>query len=176
MLMNSSRVSFPPAGLLAGAILFSSLLVRPLSAAPRFSYDAPTQGSHVAARALDNSGSLWVGMEDWAVWHRTVDNGGEQHWRQFTVKDGLGDNNAYAVACDHQGRVWIGHRNHGISVWNGQSWKNYGPLEGPLGERVFDIAVCPTDGDVWIATNAGLARYSDQNDSWSYFSRADGLV
>ena len=115
-------------------------------------------------------------MEDWAVWHRTVNGDGEQHYRQFTVKDGLGDNNAYAVACDQRGRVWIGHRNHGVSVWNGQSWKNYGPLEGPLGERVFDIAVCPTDGDVWIATSAGLSRYSEQNDSWSYFSRADGMM
>jgi len=60
-------------------------------------------------------------------------------------------------------------------VWNGASWKNYGPLEGPLGERVFDIAVCPTDGDVWIASDAGLARYSDLGDKWSYFSRANGM-
>ncbi len=147
-----------------------------MSGAPKFSYDAPSQGSHVAALALNEDGSLWVGMEDFAVWNRTVDNRGEQHWRQFTVKDGLDDNNAYAVAGDHRGRVWIGHRNHGVSVWNGQSWKNYGPLDGPLGERVFDIAVCPTDGDVWIATNGGLSRYSDKTNSWSYFSRANGMV
>lgn len=114
-------------------------------------------------------------MEDFALWNRTVDNQSQQQWRQFTVKDGLGDDNAYAVAGDFQGRVWIGHRNHGVSVWNGRSWKNYGPLEGPLGERVFDIAVCPTDGDVWIATNGGLSRYSDAEDKWSYFSRADGM-
>lgn len=147
-----------------------------MSAAPKFSYDAPSQGSHVASLALDKDGSLWVGMEDFALWHRTATNRGEQNWRQFTVKDGLGDNNAYAVACDHQGRVWVGHRNHGISVWNGDSWKNYGPLDGPLGERVFDIAVCPTDGDVWIASNGGLSRYSDAEDKWSYFSRANGMA
>ena len=173
--MNSLLVSRPLPGLLAGSILSCFLLAPSLSAAPQFSYDAPTQGSHVAALAVDNAGSLWVGMEDWAVWNRTVDARGEQRWRQFTVKDGLGDNNAYAVAGDRQGRVWIGHRNHGVSVWNGQSWKNYGPLEGPLGERVFDIAVCPTDGDVWIATNGGLSRYSEAQDKWSYFSRADGM-
>ena len=173
--MNSFFVSRLFCGVLAGSILSGSLGARPVAAAPQFSYDAPTQGSHVAALAVDNAGSLWVGMEDWAVWNRTVGDRGEQKWRQFTVKDGLGDNNAYAVAGDKRGRVWIGHRNHGVSVWNGQSWKNYGPLEGPLGERVFDIAVCPTDGDVWMATNGGLARYSDAQDKWSYFSRADGL-
>lgn len=174
--MNFSRASRPLVGLLAGAILFCFPLARRVSAAPKFSYDAPNQGSHVASLAQGKDGALWVGMEDWAVWNRTVDQNGAQHWRQFTVKDGLGDNNAYAVACDQRGRVWIGHRNHGVSVWNGESWKNYGPLEGPLGERIFDIAVCPTDGDVWIATSDGMSRYSDKTDSWSYYSRATGLA
>lgn len=144
-------------------------------AADRFFFDATTQGSHVASLAVDRAGSVWVGMQDWAVWNRTLDANGNARWRQFTVKDGLGDNDAYAVAGDKRGRVWVGHLNHGVSVWNGASWKNYGVLEGPPGERVFDIAVCPTDGDVWIATDAGLARYSDKNDNWTYFSRADGL-
>jgi hypothetical protein len=175
--MNASRiVSRPLAGLLVGVILSCSPVVRPVLAAPQFSFDAPNQGRNATSLGLDKAGSLWVGIEDFGVWKCTLDNRGEQQWRQFTVKDGLGDNNAYAVAGDHQGRVWVGHRNHGVSVWNGQNWKNYGPLEGPLGERVFDIAVCPTDGDVWIATNVGLSRYSDQNNSWSYFSRADGMV
>ena len=172
--MNSLSLSRPLCGLLA-ATIFSGALGTRAVAAPQFSYDAPHQGSHVAAMAVDGAGSLWVGMEDFALWHRTVDERGGQNWRQFTVQDGLGDNNAYAVAGDARGRVWIGHRNHGVSVWNGQSWRNYGPLEGPLGERVFDIATCPTDGDVWIATNGGLARYAEASDTWSYFTRAEGL-
>ena len=173
--MNSCFVSRLLCGLLAGAVLGGSLGAGPVSAAPQFSYNAPNQGSHVASLAVDSAGSLWVGMEDFAVWNRTIDDRGGQNWRQFTIQDGLGDNNAYAVAGDRRGRVWVGHRNHGVSVWNGQSWKNYGILEGPLGERVFDIAVCPTDGDVWIATNGGLARYSEADDKWSYLSRAEGL-
>ena len=173
--MNSALIPRLLCGLLAGSVLSGALVARPALAAPDFSYDAPHQGSHVATMAVDSAGSLWVGMEDWAVWHRTVDAGGKQNWRQFTIKDGLGDNNAYAVAGDQRGRVWIGHRSHGVSVWNGQTWKNYGPLEGPLGERVFDIAVCPTDGDVWIASNGGLARYSDADDNWTYYTRAEGV-
>ena len=172
--MNSYFVSRLLCGALATTGLACALGARPVLAAP-FSYDAPHQGSHVATMAVDRAGSLWVGMEDFALWHRTVDERGQQSWRQFTIKDGLGDNNAYAVAGDRQGRVWIGHRNHGVSVWNGQSWRNYGPLEGPPGERVFDIAVCPTDGDVWMATNGGLARYSDEGDSWTYYSRVENL-
>lgn len=85
---------------------------------------------------------------------------------------------------DRKNRVWIGHLNHGVSVYNGQKWQNYEvvaglstqvSLSGPLGERVFDIAVCPADGDVWIASSAGLARYSESRDDWRYYTRADGL-
>ncbi len=87
----------------------------------------------------------------------------------------LADDNLYALAVDHQGRLWAGTLNHGVSVYNGEKWRNYDMLTGPLGERVFDLAVCPVDGDVWVATNAGLARWSPATDTWSYVTRADGL-
>lgn len=155
--------------------LFSLVHNHQALAAPEFSFDAPTQGSHMASLAADPSGSVWVGMQDWAVWNRFVNPGGSTTWRQFTVKDGLGDNDAYAVAVDRRGRTWVGHLNHGVSVYNGTTWKNYNALTGPQGERIFDIAVSPKDGDVWIASDAGLSRYSDSQDKWSYFSRANGL-
>ena len=99
-------------------------------------------------------------------------------------KDGLGDEHCYALACDTQGRIWAGHQSHGVSVFNGQKWQNYevvaglsrpDSLNGPLGERIFDIAVCPTDGDVWMATSLGLARYRLQAGDWQYFTRMEGL-
>jgi hypothetical protein len=113
-------------------------------------------------------------------------------YRQFTVADGLGDNNAYALACDRLGRIWVGHLNHGVSVYNGKKWQNYNiiaglardgqpnsdpqpSLAGPNGARVFAIATCPTDGDIWIATEVGLSRYSLSNDVWVYYTRAEGL-
>ena len=74
-------------------------------------------------------------------------------------KDGLGDDNAYALTCDKAGRVWVGTLNHGVSVFNGKQWKTYGPLDGPLGSRLFALAVNPPDGGVWGATEAGLFRY-----------------
>jgi ligand-binding sensor domain-containing protein len=44
-----------------------------------------------------------------------------------------------------------------------------------LGERVFAIAASPADGDVWMATDAGLARYRSDDGAWSYYTRAEGL-
>jgi streptogramin lyase len=120
---------------------------------------------------------LWVGTEDRGVWRLDLkaDPIKLASWKQFTTRDGLGDDNAYAITRDKLGRIWVGLQRHGVAVYNGASWQTYDVLDGPLGERVFDIAVCPTDGDVWITTNGGLTRYSVTDDCWSYVTLADGL-
>ena len=100
---------------------------------------------------------------------------------------------------------------HGVSVFNGAKWQTYevvgglsrpDTLNGPLGERIFKIAVCnagvspapgnagvspavfhdtltdkdsPMAGSVWMASSAGLAIYFPSTDTWSYLTRADGL-
>jgi hypothetical protein len=153
----------------------------------------PQTGSphFVMSMSEDLQGRIWIGTEDEGVWcwdlrasladqwlHFTRKNtGGPDEPNGATIEAGswLGDDNAYALACDKLGRIWVGHLNHGVSVYNGKQWKNYNILEGPLGERVFAIATCPTDGDVWIATNAGLTRYSLSKDTWSYYTRSEGL-
>ena len=135
----------------------------------------PGSARRVTALARQSNGRLWVTTEDGGVWSYEEGAPPATRWKQFMAKDGVGDDSAYAVAVDKQNRVWVGTQSHGVSVWNGKGWKNYDMLDGPLGERIFALAVCPTDGDVWIATNAGLTRYSSSKDSWSYITRADGL-
>ncbi len=132
------------------------------------------QGQFMVDLAQDAQGRAWIATEEQGVWRRESPGVGPKAWRQFTTRDGLGDDRLYAVACDHQNRVWVGHLNHGVSVFDGQQWRNYPVGQGPIGERVFDIAVCPTDGDVWIATNCGLSRYSVAQDVWSAVTAADG--
>lgn len=143
-------------------------------AAPKrsLSWDAQQQGGFVTALASDKQGRIYAATEDEGV---SIYDAATGEWQQFLQSSGLGDNSVHALAIDQQGRLWAGTLNHGVSVWNGAAWKNYGVLDGPLGERVFDIGVCPIDGDVWIATDAGLARYRIKTASWSYYSRAQGL-
>jgi ligand-binding sensor domain-containing protein len=119
----------------------------------------------VMSMCQDQQGCLWVGTEGNGV--QCFDpRAPELHqWTEFTTKDGLGDDYAYALACDRLGRIWAGGLRSGVSVFNGLKWQNYevvgglsrpDTLSGPLGERVFAIKVCPRDGDVWIATSCGL--------------------
>lgn len=160
-------------------------------------WDADKQGRFITAMCRGLDGSIWVGTEGNGVWrYDSEEKNQRKAWTQFSRastggkpevcgpaltagtenENALGDDFAYALACDQLGRIWVGHVNHGVSVYNGREWRNYDVLRGPLGERVFDIAVCPVDGDVWIATSAGLARYSLVSDTWSYYTRSDGLV
>lgn len=157
---------------LSALFLLALFFTSPIHAAP-WSWDGATQGDFITALCSDAQGRVFVGTEDMGVWR--YDPRTENGWTHFTTQDGLGDDNAYALAVDHQNRLWVGHLRSGVSVWNGAKWKNYDVLDGPLGERVFDIAICPTDGDVWIATNAGLSRYRVKSDAWSYYTRAEGL-
>jgi hypothetical protein len=105
------------------------------------------------------------------VWRFNPNALTNRQWTQFKTKDGLGDDYAYSVAVDQQGRIWAGHLNHGVSVYNGASWKNYDVPNGPIGERIFKIAVCPTDGDVWLGTSAGLTRHSVSRDTWTHYTK-----
>lgn len=135
------------------------------------------QGAYIVALLRDARGDIWAATEDKGVWRYTADTEApaRKRWVNYSLKAGLGDDTVYALAEDRLGRIWAGTLRNGVSVWNGKSWKNYGVLEGPLGERVFALATSPVDGDVWIGTNAGLSRYSLQNDTWRDYTRAEGL-
>ncbi|MDR1925142.1 MAG: hypothetical protein LBQ66_12290 [Planctomycetaceae bacterium] len=126
----------------------------------------------IVALISDGEGGAWLGTEDEGVFHWQADG----KVSQFTKKNGLGDNNGYALAIDKLGRLWVGHLNTGVSVFNGKDWKNYDVVDGPIGERIFDIEICPKDGDVWMATSAGISRYKIDDDSWEHFTREDGLL
>lgn len=139
---------------------------------PALGWDVKKQGGFPVSLASDAAGNVWVGTEGNGVWRYDP---AKKAWTQFTTKDGLGDDCVYALAVDSLNRIWAGHLNHGVSVYNGVQWKNYGLVDGPLGDRVFSIVVSPRDGGVWIATDMGLARYSEKRQDWDYYTRASGL-
>ncbi len=145
----------------------------------------------IASLCIDNQGRLWVGTEGKGI--SRFDSMESGKGVQYTAQPQgvkldptalirpmgvsnhvLGDDYVYAIACDGLGRIWAGHKSHGVSVFNGKEWRNYDVLSGPAGERVFDIAICPVDGDVWIATNAGLTRYRVRQDQWHSYTHFKG--
>ena len=122
------------------------------------------QGNRITALCEDGRGRVFAASEENGVWMR----GRQGSWTAFTPKNSsIASDMIYALAVDRQGRVWAGTARNGISVFNGRAWKNYDVLQAPIGERIFDIAVSPLDGDVWIASNVGLTRYDVETDTWT---------
>lgn len=147
---------------------------KPVEAAPRLAAP-PGKGTFIVAMATDGRGRVLIGTEDEGLYIYDPAAANGKTWTRFTAEQGLGDNDVYAVAYDRRGRIWTGHLNHGVSIYNGTAWVNYDLFEGPAGERVFDIACSPRNGNVWIATSAGLTRYSLAGDCWDFYTRATGL-
>ncbi len=135
-----------------------------------FLWSNPRDGTYIRALLEDGHDKVWVATEDrgLTVLDRTT---GEK--TPFVPASGLPEDAVLALATDALGRVWAGHGHSGVSVYNGQRWKNYNWETGPLGMRVWDIACTPED--VWLATSRGLARYHLATDRWQYYTRANGL-
>src|SRR5258708_638402 len=106
-----------PLAIILGLILLPGLLAaEDAKLVPALGWDSTTQGLFVTSVVVDAQNNVWAGTEATGLWR--YDSRGKK-WTQFTTKDGLGDDTVYALAVDKLGRVWAGHLNHGVSVWNG---------------------------------------------------------
>jgi hypothetical protein len=145
--------------------------------------------SWITALTVDQLGRWWIGTEGQGVMCYNPTNKRGHRWQRFTRRN-FAPNNVYAIVCDGMGRIWAGSLRHGVSVYNGKQWRNYDLIAGqglgttastrytragPLGQRVFGIAVSPVNGDVWIATAKGLTCYHVHSNIWQYYTRANGL-
>lgn len=137
-------------------------------------WNMATQGAFVMSGAYGASGDLWIGTEDNGVSRLGV--GSDPKWTRFTQRSGLADDCGYAVACDNRGRIWVGSRNRGIAVYNGDTWRSYSLETGFSGSRVFAIAVCRPTSDVWIACDSGLVRYVDRTGVWRDYFVGNGFA
>ena len=128
----------------------------------------------VTCGVVNAEGTLFVGTLRSGLF--AVDcNAPAATWHRVQKKDGLGQDAITAVHVDTQGRLWVGHQNAGVTVAVGGRFHQYPAGKGPLGSRVWDIAHCPVDGDVWIAHDRGLTRYGIKSGKWQHVTRTDGL-
>lgn len=129
--------------------------------------------SYIMDAIVDSIDQVWVVSEGEGVWRKSVSS---IQWENM-VSRGFSKQikNCYALAEDGQGRIWIGTDHEGVLVWNGKLWRQYTQVDGPIGERIFDIEVNKKNGVVALATSGGLTLYDSVKDSWTDLTREDGL-
>jgi ligand-binding sensor domain-containing protein len=152
-----------------------------LQALPRYCEYAPQlselniQGKYIVSSCVDRRNRIWIGTEEDGIWRYDPALPEKKRWKQYTLADGLGDNNGYALCCDQLGRVWAGHGRSGLSVFNGAKWKHYDAVDGPLGSHITVLCVSPIDGDVWGVTENGIFRYCLLRNEWKLYTSFAGV-
>ncbi len=82
-------------------------------------------------------------------------------------------NYVFAVLIDQQDRLWAGTWGGGLSLFNGEEWKNYTVKDGLAGDIVYSIAE-DESGMLWIGTNNGLSRFDGTD--WINYGHRDGFA
>jgi len=78
--------------------------------------------------------------------------------RRFTTADGLASNRSNCVKCDSHGFLWFCTA-EGLSRFDGYIFVNYGVDQGLPDRYVNDFVETP-NGEYWVATARGLARFN----------------
>ncbi len=107
-------------------------------------------------------------------------NEAEDDWRIYNIPDGLGDGFIYDALQLDNGDVWVAtwsgaNRVRGGDLDDRDSWDLY-TVENTGGALPNDWVYAlraGKDGEVWFATEGGLARFKDE--TWQNWKHEDGL-
>ncbi|MCY3720846.1 MAG: hypothetical protein OXG97_01345 [Candidatus Poribacteria bacterium] len=122
-----------------------------------------------------------VRADGFQVWFGTANAGVHRFikpvntWVHYTKADGLSSNHVSWITT--QGNdVWFGSKEDGVSRFDKVSgeWTIYKQGDFLVDNDVRNIARAP-DGNLWMATVAGISIYSPQTRNWEIISREDGL-
>ncbi len=117
------------------------------------------------------AGDVWIARQRGGL-TRIRDRGETLAMKTYTDKDGLAQNNVYAVHRSRNGTVWAGTVSGGLSVFDGSGFRTYTTVNGLESNSVNSITET-SDGSVWVATPAGLEQFRDGH--WMHFTTQNGL-
>ncbi|MBN2372059.1 MAG: hypothetical protein JXO72_16375 [Vicinamibacteria bacterium] len=128
------------------------------------SYTSDDGLSHndVWACVVDQDGVKWFG-----TWGGGISRLDRDRWTSVKDADGLASNWVFEGKMDDRGRLWFGTYN-GVSVWDGTSWRRYGPEHGLLGSDVYAVEI-DADDFKWFGTYRGLSRLAPDDETFVTF-------
>ena len=81
------------------------------------------------------------------------------NYSRFTTSEGMAEDNITALGSSKDERLWIGHKNGEITIYNGHSFSVFTPEEGLGSVEISDI-VCDSSGNIWFSTlGEGVYKY-----------------
>lgn len=83
------------------------------------------------------------------------------------------------ITQDYQGNLWFGTQGDGIfflekDIIDNPKFINYNSIDGIPGDLIMGIAAAD-ENNVWVSTQAGLARFNYKTESFTSFGLQDGI-
>jgi diguanylate cyclase (GGDEF)-like protein len=111
----------------------------------------------VIARGQD---ALWLAYRGSPGITRVRVDGDRLETTHFTKQDGLPSDEAFALAFDHAGQLWVATDN-GVDVREPGRWRHYDRDDGLIWNDTDSNAMyIDTERNVWVGTSEGLSRYT----------------
>lgn len=114
---------------------------------------------------------MWVGRQRGGLTRIQFRNGVIRS-QNSTERDGLAQNNVYAVYESRDGSVWAGTLNGGLSKFKDGRFTTYSTIDG-LASNTISSILETRDGAMWFATPNGLSSLA--KGEWKTYSTAEGL-
>ena len=117
------------------------------------------------AGKADRFGNFWVTTEGTHLLYIPSVTFKSDLVQSYKTLDGFDGSSCMNLESDPQGHLWAGCTEGGVfEIIPGKdtlshSFRHYGLNDGLLSETIFDLEVNQENGEVWIATEKGLARY-----------------
>ena len=117
-----------------------------------------------------SDGTLWLGSNGYGLYHRVVDEKGEEHFEVLTQADGLVYNGVKGIAEDRNGRLWVTTQN-GLSVYDPKlhAFTNYSQYDGLINPHFYwNSAISDAAGVIYLGTEGGLIEVTGENTDHHY--------
>ena len=117
-----------------------------------------------------SDGTLWLGSNGYGLYHRVVDEKGDEHFEVLTQADGMAYNGVKGITEDSNGRLWITTQN-GLSVYDSkiQAFTNYSQFDGLVNPHFYwNSAIKDSSGRIYLGTEGGLIEITGENTDSHY--------
>ncbi|MBP5277960.1 MAG: helix-turn-helix domain-containing protein [Prevotella sp.] len=115
-------------------------------------------------------GTLWIGSNEYGIYHRTLDKDGKPHYQNYNMQHGLANNGVKGIVEDKDGILWITTKN-GLSQFKPQTgvFNNYSEDDGlPNSQFYWNSAISNRQGDIILGTTSGVCILHGINNNATY--------
>jgi len=131
------------------------------------------------------TGKLLTGNPVWGIsedregniWFATNGNGaikyGGKSYTQYSVKNGLSDNDVDHILVDKAGNIWMGTRFGGISHFDGETFTTYSDKNSIQNNEVC-VVFEDSNGNIWFSSE-GYGVYRYDGTTFTNYAKAAGL-